>query len=239
MPRSRKPRSEAEESHDYMAITIRRAARGWVLAYCTVSLGVTHNCPGASLQFNPFSGARRIAILLALVATVGTLIGLAVNDPYVSATYTIAHPSGQFVKTEESCPSSAGRHYFSKSTRSGKDVSVTLCLLTMEFGQDKRELVPYKVDDKGMVWGAASYSTEVSAYERQLERRFELPPRDTEQLEGEISKRYRDDWISGLGYLTVGLIAFAVFVWAVGWVVRGFMGVSQGSDYRPMDDAAR
>ncbi len=186
------------------------------------------------MRFNPFSGARRISALLALVATVGTLIGLAENDPYVSATYTIAHPDGQFAKAEE-CPSSARRHYFSKKTQSGKRVSVTLCLLTMEFGQDKRELVPYKVDDKGMVWGAASYSTEVSAYERQLERRFELPPRDAEQLDGEFSKRYRDDWIAGLSYLAVGLIAFAGLVWSVGWVVRGFMGVPQGSDYRPKE----
>jgi hypothetical protein len=191
------------------------------------------------VRFNPFSGARRIAVLLALIATVATLVASATNDPYVSTTYTVAHPTGPFVKTEESCPSSAGHHYFSKTTRTGKSVSVTLCLLTMEFGQDRRQLIPYRVDDKGMVWGAASFSSEVTAYERQLEGRFSLLPRDEEELEREISKRYRDNWISSLGYLAVGLAVFAVFVWAMGWVVRGFMGVPQGSDYRPKDDAAK
>ncbi|MBM3362155.1 MAG: hypothetical protein FJY42_05725 [Betaproteobacteria bacterium] len=186
------------------------------------------------MRFNPFSGARRLSALLALVVAVGTLISLAVNDPTVSATYTIARPDGQFEKAEE-CPSSAGRHYFSRNTQSGKYVSVTLCLLTVEAGQDKLEYIPYKVDDKGVRWAALPPSTEVSEYKRRLERRFELPPDDAKQLDGEISKRYRDDWITGLGYLAAGLIGFAVFVWAVGWVVRGFMGVPQGSDYRPKE----
>lgn len=191
------------------------------------------------MRFNPFAGARRISALLALIAIVGTIVASAVNDPYVSITYAVAHPTGPFLKTEEFCPSSAGRHYFSKATRSGKSVSVTLCLLPMEFGENKRELIPYRVDDKGMLWGAANFSSEVTAYELQLERRFVLLPRDEEDLEREIGRRYRENWISSLGYLAAGLGIFAVFVWAMGWVVRGFMGVPQGSDYRPSDDVAK
>ncbi len=116
---------------------------------------------------------------------------------------------------------------------------MTLCLLAMRFQYDKRELIPYKIDDKGMLWGAAPYSTEISEYERQLERRFVLLARDEEQIEHEISKRYRENWISGLGYLMVGLVAFAVFVWAIGWIVRGFMGVPQDSDFKVKDEVAK
>lgn len=194
---------------------------------------------GVLVRFNPFSGARRISVLLALIATVGTIVASAMNDPYVSTTYAIAHPTGPFVKIEESCPSSAARHYFSKNTRSGGSVSVTLCLLAMEFGESKRELIPYRVDDKGMVWGATSFSDEVTAYERQLERRFSLLPKDEEEIERDIGRLYRDNWISSLGYLAAGLGVFAVFVWATGWIIRGFMGVPQGSDYRQNDAAAK
>ncbi len=188
------------------------------------------------MRFNLFSGARRIAVLLAITASVVTIIAAAIYDPYISKTYTIEYPTSPFVKTEESCPSTAGRHYFSKTTRTGKKVSITLCLLTMEFGKDRRKLIPYRVDDKGMAWGAAIFSSEISAYERQLEGRFSLSPRDEEELEREISKRYRDNWISSLEYLAVGLGVFALLVWAIGWVIRGFMGVPQGSDYRTSDE---
>ncbi len=191
------------------------------------------------MRINFFSGARRMAILTALAATIGTLIRLATYDPYVSVTYTIDRPEGELLKIQGGCPSSAVSNGFYKATRAGNDVYVTLCLLAMEFGQDKEELIPYKTDEKGVIWGAASYSSEVSKYKRRLAGGFAFPARDDELLEREISERYRESWISGLGYLAFGLFVFAVSVWAVGWVVRGFMGVPQGSDYRSNEDAVK
>lgn len=185
-----------------------------------------------SLKFNPFSGARRIAILLASIAVIGTVFALVTYQPYISADYSVIHPVSPFVKTDGSCPSTAGRHYFSRKTRSGESISITLCLHTMALGETGRQLIPYKVDDKGMVWGAETFSTEISDYEHSLEARFVIPPSDEEQLVKEAARRYRENWQSGLGYLAIGLAIFAVFVWAVGWVVRGFLGVPQGADAR-------
>ncbi len=172
-------------------------------------------------------------MLLAGAATAITLVVLAVDEPYVSATYAVSHPNGPFVRTEETCPTSAGRHYFSSSTASGKSVSITICLLPMEFGENRELLVPYRVDEKGMVWGAATFSTQVSAYERQLEARFSIPPRDEIALEKEVKSRYWKHWREGIQYLAIGLAVFGAFVWASGWVVRGFLGVPQGADKRP------
>lgn len=185
------------------------------------------------MRFNIFEGARRIALLIAGIAVVGTLIALATYEPYVSVQYSIAHPNGVFVRMQESCPSDANRHYFTSRTSTGERVSVDLCLLAMSFGKDNARLIPYKIDEQGMTWGAASYSSEVSDYERKIESRFKLSASDEETLKKEISQRYRENWMSGLGYLVVGLAIFAGVVWAIGWIVRGFLGIPRGMDRRP------
>lgn len=107
----------------------------------------------------------------------------------------------------------------------------------MSFGDDKRQLIPYKVDERNMVWGAASYSSEVSNYEKTLEARFVLPAQDNEWIEKEISTQYWKNWKEGLGYLALGLAIFAALVWAVGWIARGFMGIPRGMDRKPSSEA--
>lgn len=185
------------------------------------------------MKLNIFEGARRIALMIAGMAVVGTLFALVTYDPYVFVQYSIAHPNGTFVRMQESCPSDAERHYFFSRTSTRESVSVDLCLLAMSFGKDNARLIPYKVDEQGMIWGAASYSSEVSDYERKLEGRFKLPASDEETVKKEISQRYRENWVSGLGYLVAGLAIFAGVVWAIGWIVRGFLGIPRGMDRRP------
>jgi len=93
--------------------------------------------------------------------------------------------------------------------------------------------VPYRVDEKNMIWGAASYSSEISDYEQQLERRFSLPSNEQTWLEEELSRRYRGELLEGLLYLGVGLGIFWAVVWSVGWIVRGFLGIPRGLDRKP------
>lgn len=186
---------------------------------------------------NIFEGSRRIAYLAGGLAAAGTLIYAVTYEPYVSIDYSISHPHAAFQRMSASCPSEAGRAFFSTKSESGESVSIDLCLLTMEFGEDKQQLVPYKVDDKNMVWGAASYSSEVSAYEKELEARFVLSPEDNGWLEDEKSRRYWDNWKESLRNLGIGLAIFAGLVWAVGWIMRGFMGIPRGMDKKPSSDA--
>lgn len=185
------------------------------------------------MAINIFEGARRIALLSTGVATIGIVIALFTYDPYMPITYSIAHPTGHFVRMEDSCPSDAGKHYFTAKTSTGKAVSVDLCLLAMSFGKNGDRLIPYKADEQGMIWGAASYSSEVSTYERKLEERFKIPLSDEEQIAKEISRRYRENMTEGFGYLVAGLAIFGGVVWAIGWIVRGFLGIPLGMDKRP------
>ncbi len=84
-----------------------------------------------------------------------------------------------------------------------------------------------------MIWGSASYSSEVSAYERKLEERFKIPLSDEEPIAKDISRRYRENMTEGFGYLVAGLAIFGGVVWAIGWIVRGFLGIPRGMDKRP------
>ena len=184
------------------------------------------------MKINIFEGARRIALLSAGVATVSTLIAIIIYKPYTPANYSIAYPNGEFIRMEESCPSNADNHYFTSTTSTRKEVSINLCLLPMPFGESREQLIPYKVDEMGVIWGAASYSSEVSDYEEKLEKRFKIPVRDEDAILKEISSSYLENMISSLGYLVAGLAIFGAIVWAVGWIVRGFLGIPRGMDKR-------
>jgi hypothetical protein len=162
-----------------------------------------------------------------------TLLYLFTNDPYVPAAFSVSRPDGAFMRSDDPCPDKSAKHYFTAITASGKRVSIDLCLLAMPFGADRSMLVPYRVDDKGMIWGAAPYSSEVSELERSLENRFKLSPADETRLEAEVSRRYWHQIKEGIEYLAIGLGLFGAFVWSTGWIVRGFLGIPRGMDTRP------
>mgnify|MGYP007022292523 CR=1 FL=1 len=168
------------------------------------------------MDVNIFEGSRRIAYLIGGLATAGTLILTAIYDPYISVDYSIAHPQGPFQRMKGSCPTEAAQHYFTTTSSSEREVSINLCLLTMPFGKNNDQLVPYKIDEENMVLGAETYSSEVSAYEKELEARFVLPVEDSEWLDKEVSRLYWDNWKENLKNLGIGLAIFAGLVWAVG-----------------------
>lgn len=187
---------------------------------------------------NIFEGSRRIAYLAGGLATASTLIStLTYYTPYIEIDYSISHPRAAFKRMNESCPTEARQDFFRTKSKSGISVSINLCLLTMEFGEEKNQLVPYKIDEKNMTWGAASYSSEVSAYAEQLKARFVIPPEDNDWIEKEKSRRYWDNWKESLRELGIGLVIFAGAVWAIGWIVRGFLGIPRGMDRKPNSDA--
>jgi len=185
---------------------------------------------------NIFEGSRRIAYLAGGLAAAGTFMYSATYVPYISIDYSISHPRAAFQRMNGQCPIDAGRAFFTRTSESGSSVSIDLCLLTTEFGKDKQQLVPYKIDEKNVTWGAASYSSEVSTYEKQLEARFVLSPEDNMWIEKEKARRYWENRKESLQILGIGLAIFAGTVWAIGWIVRGFMGIPRGMDRKPKSD---
>lgn len=182
------------------------------------------------MAINVFEGARRLALLAAIVGATVALVSIANNTPYLGAKYAIAQPDGPISRTEDSCPSDGRTVFVYPQTPRGRTVSVALCVLPMAFGRDSTPLIPYRVDEAGMIWGARPYSSEVNAYERALEKRFVLQSDHAVELDREATRLRRSEALSGLGWLVVGLMAFWVVVWTTGWIVRGFLGIPRGKD---------
>lgn len=188
------------------------------------------------MAINIFEGARRIALLLGGGAAVITVLVAFNQDTYYHAQYSLPAPNAPFVKTNGDCQSQGRKIYFDHITSSGKEVSVSLCLEPMTFKNEngeETELIPYKTDADGMTWGARPYSTEVSTYETQVEERFTMTATDEAVYIKEAAKQWRTEFAEAMGYLVAGLIVFGAFVLAIGWIVRGFLGIPRGMDKRP------
>ncbi len=188
------------------------------------------------MAINIFEGARRIALLLGGGAAVITVLVAFNQDAYYHATYSLAAPNAPFRKTDGGCPSEGRTIYFNHKTSGGKEVSVSVCLEPRTFtnkNQEETELIPYKTDADGMTWGARSYSSEISTYKTQVEKRFTMTATDEVVSIKEAAKRWRGQFAEAMGYLAAGLAIFGALVWAIGWIVRGFMGIPRGSDQKP------
>ncbi|WP_433848162.1 hypothetical protein [Acinetobacter proteolyticus] len=181
---------------------------------------------------NIFEGSRRISYIIGVLAVFGTIIYAINYKPYISAKYSITNPNGEFIKMETECPEAGGRTFFSTSSKEGATIYIDLCMLPLEF-ENNNMLVPYKIDEENMLWGAEAYSKEITSYGKELEARFILPNRDNISFEKETSKLYWANWIDSLKFLALFLVLFYGLVWVVGWIVRGFMGIPQGQDRKP------
>lgn len=188
------------------------------------------------MAINIFEGARRIALLLGGGAVVITVLVAFNQDNNYHAQYSLAAPNAPFRKTDGGCQDQGRTIYFDHVTSSGKKISVSLCLEPMTFkneNEEKAELIPYKTDADGMTWGARPYSTEISTYETQVEDRFTMSATDEVVYIKEAAKQWRTELAEAMGYLFVGLAVFGTIVLAIGWIVRGFLGIPRGMDKRP------
>lgn len=185
------------------------------------------------MKFNLFEGARRIALALATLAVAMTCIALYSNSPSVHAHYVIDRPGGPPIPFSE-CPRESDSQSFSRTLRSGQSVWVTICHLPFRGDDGKSLLYPFKVDDRGALWGAGSQSEEFISYKRILAAQFVLSAEAETDLVAKHREAYRSQWLSGLSYLGIGLAVFAGFVNLIGWIVRGFLSIPRGMDHRPV-----
>jgi hypothetical protein len=98
---------------------------------------------------------------------------------------------------------------------------------------DVVKLIPYRVDKAtGVVWGNTRISPEVTKYMSQVLDTFQIP----EVEEDRINNRWWSSKLELVGMYFLGMLAslagWWAFTWAVGWIVRGFMGIPRGSDSR-------
>lgn len=188
------------------------------------------------MAINIFEGARRISLLFAGGAAVVTVLLAFNQEAYYRAQYSLDAPNAPFRKTEGGCKSEGKPLFFEHNTSSGREVRVLVCLESMTFrnkNKEEAELIPYKTDADGTIWGARPYSSEISEYETQVKKRFTMTAAEEEAYLKEESKKWRSQFAEAMGYLAAGLAIFWGLVWAIGWIMRGFLGIPRGMDKRP------
>ena len=62
---------------------------------------------------------------------------------------------------------------------------------------------------------------------------FEIPPKDQAETDTRWWKTVVSDIGSGLLWMLLGLCVLWVFTCATGWIMRGFIGITQGQDKKP------
>jgi hypothetical protein len=65
-----------------------------------------------------------------------------------------------------------------------------------------------------------------------------LPPDEMKEVEERVNAQRWSDLKEAAMYLVLGTALWFAFMKAVGWIVRGFMGVPAGQDHRPARSAA-
>jgi hypothetical protein len=185
-----------------------------------------------TMAANIFEGARRVALFVGALVCIGTLVGVFTDQPNITLRYTISLPGVFPVLRKVECPDAGATEYLEMSIVGGKSVHVILCFWPMRFLEEEKLLVPYLMTDE-KVWGAQKYSDGVRSYTRGVAASFRMPDKDEAEAEDLWDKERRSNILYALGYLALGLIIFWIFVWVIGWVVRGFLGIPNGMDRRP------
>ena len=184
---------------------------------------------------NIFEGSRRIAKLTAAGITVGFLIAafqLFQLSPKVDVTFQIKGPQQPALRASTyECPDDALEVTKYVSTKKRTNANIKVCFLAFT-AHDGRRLIPFRESKggEGIWWGDHKYADDVTAYMNDVLNKFQMSDADETFVdESRLGLLIRD---IGTGLLTAiaTLVAFWAFTWAVGWIVRGFMGIPQGKD---------
>lgn len=182
------------------------------------------------MAINVFEGARRIAKLVSVIWIVSWIVAGFQIQPSVDVTYKIEWPDVSPVRMNENCPSGSGKKYQRLSTQSGTSASIVFCFPT-QISNSGKKLIPYKIDRKTQTWwGDEEYSSEVRTYTEWVRDEFGFSPEDEKWVDGRKWTSFIQEIGKGALVAAFGLLIFWIFVWSVGWIVRGFMGIPRGRD---------
>lgn len=184
------------------------------------------------MQVNIFSGGRRIA------AVVGTLMTAAsggfawlASEPYVRPTYAVAI-NGEAWPTDSCEYAIDGTETASVVTPAGRSVTVSLCFKA-QLAADGRTLVPYKATD-GQIWMNDRYAPAVTDYMSKFASRFTLSAERGQDVDEQWKQAEWDQYRNTVLAAAGAVVAAWIITATIGWIVRGFLGVPRGQDFRPL-----
>lgn len=180
---------------------------------------------------NIFEGARRIAILIAGLIFLGGAIGIYSVTPHVIINYKVLYFGLSPLKISTCNEAVDATRYNTHSTPSGREFSIKTCFRASK-ADDGRLLIPYAAAPGDMTYLNSAYSDEVRTYTEAVANSITPTAEDMKEADEEYSRQIWTQRLTGFGWLIGGLIGYWLVVCAVGWIVRGFMGIQSGRDYR-------
>ncbi|PUE12246.1 hypothetical protein [Limnohabitans sp. T6-20] len=186
---------------------------------------------------NIFEGSRRIAKITAGLWITGFAIAAFNVSDTAYVTYLVpTFNAAPVLSSDDSCPNDSYKDYSIQNTKtpSGTDVNITLCFEATDGFDEGRRLVPYKIaTDSKLIWGSDKYSNEVRDYAKKYISNFRVNVADYERIDRKGNSRWWSQVKEGATIMIFGLVFLFALVHAVGWIVRGFMGIPKGQDSKP------
>lgn len=92
--------------------------------------------------------------------------------------------------------------------------------------------MPVDASGPAVVWMAGEYDSDVRRYMDEVAEAFRLGPADFERLDRVKREKLWEQLRNVLAVLFGGLAVGWLFTASIGWIARGFMGISRGKDMR-------
>jgi hypothetical protein len=180
---------------------------------------------------NIFEGARRVAILIAGFIVIGGAIAIYNIAPHVVINYKVLNFGIAPLKIDACNELVDAKRYNSHVTPNGREFSIRTCFKSSR-ADDGRLLIPYAEAPNNMIYMNSEYSNEVRAYTEAVANAITPTADDFKEADAEYTRQVWTKRFEGLSWLIGGLLAYWLGVRIVGWIVRGFMGIPSGQDYR-------
>ncbi len=184
------------------------------------------------MKINVFEGARRIAWIAKTLVVLGALYFGISSEPYLKLVYETYGPDDEFVYAkDQDCDLTQDAYEDIKQTsNNAEEIKVQLCFRNHIFPNGDK-LIPY-LKEKGSTWGRPKYSTEVMQYTSLRAKQFILPADAKEKYNNLWWKEKFDNTWDGIKTAFAGYLLISLFTFAIGWIVRGFVGIPTGKDSR-------
>jgi hypothetical protein len=188
---------------------------------------------GKAMRFNLFEGARRISMTIGALWVCGWVASAALTEPYVLLGYRIDGLGAAPVRDDQ-CGENDDKHWLDIKDDKGRPIRVKLCFKAIQ-ATNGEWLIPYAPADNGRWWLARRNSDEVKRHMAERERAFNLPPQGNAEATRMRWNKKVEAWEFAATGASVGLVVGWFLMTVIGWIIRGFLGIPQGRDARPID----
>lgn len=183
------------------------------------------------VTMNIFEGARRVAIVFGALGAFGGLFAAFQQEPTIQYNYRIADYGVSPIKSDTCDYIEDATKEMSYTNEDGSRFNVRLCFAASR-ADNGQLMVPF-ASENGRTLMGGRYTPQVKNYvETYAETKFKLSQADFEKAKSDYSSQKIHARAYAVGAVVGGLLLYWLCICAIGWIVRGFLGIPNGADHR-------